>query len=45
MNQLFRGRQLYHWIFGKGARSFEEMTDLPTTFRAQLKDKAEVKGP
>ena len=40
----FRGRQLYQWIFGKGARSFEAMTDLPSRFRSQLQEQAEIKG-
>jgi len=40
----FRGRQLYSWIFGKGARSFSEMTDLPARFRSTLEETAEVKG-
>ena len=40
----FRGRQLYTWIFGKGARAFEDMTDLPHNFRTELEQKAEIKG-
>ncbi len=32
----FRGRQLFKWIYGKGASSFEEMTDLPKAFREIL---------
>ncbi|WP_457651400.1 23S rRNA (adenine(2503)-C(2))-methyltransferase RlmN [Rhodocaloribacter sp.] len=32
----FRGRQLFKWLFGKGASSFDEMTDLPKAFREKL---------
>lgn len=32
----YRGRQLFKWIYGKGARSFDEMTDLPKQFRDRL---------
>ena len=40
----FRGRQLFHWLYGKGARSFEEMTNLPKAFRAYLLEHASIKG-
>lgn len=32
----YRGRQLAHWLYGKGARSYAVMTDLPQTLRARL---------
>ncbi|MBU0509319.1 23S rRNA (adenine(2503)-C(2))-methyltransferase RlmN [bacterium] len=32
----YRGRQLYLWIYGRRARSFEEMTDLPEPLRRRL---------
>ncbi len=32
----FRGRQLFKWLYGKGALSFDAMTDLPKAFRATL---------
>ncbi len=32
----YRGRQIFEWIFGKGARSFSEMTNLPLRFREEL---------
>ncbi|GIV58437.1 MAG: putative dual-specificity RNA methyltransferase RlmN [Rhodothermaceae bacterium] len=32
----FRGRQLFKWLYGKGATSFDEMTDLPAAFRTEL---------
>lgn len=38
----FRGRQLYRWLFGKGATSFDEMTDLPAAFRARLAEVATI---
>lgn len=38
----FRGRQLFRWLFGRGATSFEEMTDLPASLRAELEEVAEI---
>ena len=35
----YRGRQLYRWLYGRGASSLAEMTDLPLTFRKTLQDK------
>ena len=32
----FRARQLWHWIYHRGARSFDEMTTLSLSFRAKL---------
>lgn len=32
----YRGRQLAHWIYQRGAASFSEMTDLPAALRARL---------
>ena len=32
----FRGRQLFRWLYGRGAASFDEMTDLPKALRAEL---------
>jgi 23S rRNA (adenine2503-C2)-methyltransferase len=32
----FRARQLWHWIYHRGARDFEAMTTLAKTFRAEL---------
>src|SRR5688572_3891639 len=32
----FRARQIYKWLWQKGARSFAEMTDLPIGLREQL---------
>ncbi len=38
----FRGRQLYAWIWEKGAASFDAMTDLPKAFRARLAEAAHL---
>ncbi|MBL7977565.1 MAG: 23S rRNA (adenine(2503)-C(2))-methyltransferase RlmN [Bacteroidetes Order II. Incertae sedis bacterium] len=32
----FRGRQLFQWLYAKGATSFEAMSNLPTAFRSAL---------
>src|SRR5437762_3015101 len=32
----YRGRQLASWIYGKGARRFDQMTDLPRDLRDRL---------
>jgi 23S rRNA (adenine2503-C2)-methyltransferase len=32
----YRGRQLFKWLYGKGATSVEQMTDLPKAFREAL---------
>lgn len=38
----YRGRQLAHWIYERGAGSFDDMTDLPAGFRARLPGTAHV---
>ncbi len=38
----YRGRQLFQWIYGRGARSFEVMTDLPAALRAALAERASI---
>jgi len=38
----YRGRQLFHWMYGKAARSFDEMTSLPKDFRAALDEHATI---
>src|SRR3972149_6820663 len=35
----FRARQLAQWLYGRGARSFTEMTNLAGTFRNMLEEK------
>lgn len=39
LDKAFRGRQIFQWI-GKGAESFDEMTNLSIGLRNELKDKA-----
>jgi 23S rRNA (adenine2503-C2)-methyltransferase len=36
----YRGRQLFAWMYGKGAASFDEMTDLPAVVRSGLSETA-----
>ena len=38
----FRGRQLFRWLYEKGAASFEEMTDLPRSLRERLPEVARL---
>ncbi|MDD3237592.1 MAG: 23S rRNA (adenine(2503)-C(2))-methyltransferase RlmN [Candidatus Gastranaerophilales bacterium] len=35
----YRAKQVYQWIYLKSANTFEEMTNLPKDFRAQLDEK------
>ncbi len=35
----FRGRQIYEWLWKKGARSFAEMSNLSKGFREQLQER------
>jgi len=41
----FRGKQLFHWVHGRGATSFQEMSDLPTGLRETLAQKAVITQP
>ena len=34
----FRKRQIAHWIYKRGTREFEEMTDLPRALRRELEE-------
>jgi 23S rRNA (adenine2503-C2)-methyltransferase len=38
----YRGKQLSHWIYGQGVRSFAEMTDLPGTLRTRLESRFNI---
>lgn len=38
----YRGRQLFKWLYEKDARTFEEMTVLPKSFREELRAKARI---
>jgi 23S rRNA (adenine2503-C2)-methyltransferase len=39
---VYRGRQLFHWIYGRGAHTFAEMTDLPIALRTRLAEQASI---
>ena len=39
---VYRGHQLFHWIYGRGARTFAEMTDLPIALRERLAERARI---
>jgi len=39
----FRADQLYRWLWSHGVRSFDEMTNLPESFRTRLHQEAELK--
>ncbi|HLY56937.1 MAG TPA: 23S rRNA (adenine(2503)-C(2))-methyltransferase RlmN [Stellaceae bacterium] len=41
----FRARQLWHWIYHRGATDFAAMTTLAKSFRAQLAERYEVGRP
>jgi 23S rRNA (adenine2503-C2)-methyltransferase len=43
-DKRFHGRQLFSWIHRKGARSFEEMTNLSKGLRERLKKTATIEG-
>ena len=38
----YRGSQLAEWIYRRGARGFDEMSNLPANFRARLSEKYQV---
>lgn len=40
--QRYRGRQLFYWIYNRGASTFDEMTDLPKALRHRLPDVASL---
>ncbi len=40
--RAFRGRQIYKWLYEKGATSFGEMTDLPQRLRDRLETIAAI---
>ncbi len=41
----FRARQLARWIHRRGARSFDEMTDLARSLRGKLAEGAQIAAP
>ncbi len=40
----YRAGQIYRWVFQRGARSLDEMTDLPKTLRGQLAEQGYTVG-
>ena len=43
--QEFRSRQVWHWLYHKGVKSFDEMTTLSKKVRAQLGQTFSIKRP
>ena len=41
----FHGRQIFHWIHGRGVTNFEEMTDLPRELRQRLPSSFSISTP
>ena len=41
----YRGRQVFQWLYQKGAIGFDEMTDLPAKLRAELKNNFSIHLP
>ncbi|RMD63928.1 MAG: 23S rRNA (adenine(2503)-C(2))-methyltransferase RlmN [Alphaproteobacteria bacterium] len=41
----FRARQLWHWIYHRGATDFAAMTSLSKTFRARLAERFTIRRP
>ncbi len=40
----YRAAQLFSWLYTKGARSFDEMTDISKEFRSTLREVANITG-
>src|ERR1700722_17002961 len=43
--EKFRARQLWHWIYNRGATDFAAMTSLSKSFRADLAERYRVTRP
>ncbi len=43
--QRYRGNQIFQWMYNRGARSFEDMTDLSKACRARLSDRFSIDRP
>ncbi|MGA0315859.1 MAG: hypothetical protein ACO3MJ_10785, partial [Alphaproteobacteria bacterium] len=43
--EKFRTKQIWHWIYHRGARDFDEMTSLGKGTRAELKASCELIRP
>lgn len=40
--KAYRGRQIRHWLLTRGVSSFDEMSNLPKTLRAYLKENVQI---
>jgi 23S rRNA (adenine2503-C2)-methyltransferase len=40
----YRGRQIAHWLYARGAASADEMTDLPQALRVRLRADTRISG-
>ena len=40
----FRAKQIFHWLHQRGVTDFDQMTDQPKSFIAQLKEKCFVES-
>jgi 23S rRNA (adenine2503-C2)-methyltransferase len=45
VDRPFRGQQVAHWIVARHARTFAEMTNLPTVLRQQLEQSFSIRDP
>ena len=43
--ETFRGRQLFHWVYGREALRFPQMSDLPRPFRERLEESCQINLP
>src|SRR5208283_2243471 len=43
--EAYRGNQLAYWIYHRGVKTFEEMTNIPEALRLQMKKEYEVGQP
>lgn len=43
--EAYRAKQIFRWLYKVGVRSFDEMTDIPETFRNSLKGACHITHP
>ncbi len=43
--QAFRAKQVWHWLYAKGAKTFDEMKNLSPSLKQKLKDKFFIARP
>ena len=41
----YRAKQIWHWLYYRGAQTFEEMTTLPKSLRTRLSDNCNIARP